>query len=266
MSKQAANFIGSIPENYDHFLGPRIFHDFADDMARRVLDFKPHKVLELAAGTGILTRRLRDLLPDDCRITATDLNPPMLDIAKLKFQTGEQMNFESADATHLPYDASEFDTVVCQFGVMFFPDMQRSYEEVFRSLKPGGHYVFNVWGSLQSNPFARIAHETVTGFFPDDPPGFYQVPFGYNDAEVITSSVTNAGFSDVRIESLNITSEIPSSADFATGLVFGNPLFEEITSRGGDPDKVRTAISDALARELGQMMPLKAMVIVADKA
>jgi len=192
-------------------------------------------------------------LPDDCRITATDLNPPMLDIAKSKFQTDEQLNFESADATDLPYNASEFDTVVCQFGVMFFPDMQRSYEEVFRTLKPGGQYVFNVWGSLKSNPFARIAHETVTEFFPDDPPGFYQVPFGYNDTNVITTSVTDAGFSHVRVEQLNITSEIPSSADFATGLVFGNPLFEEITSRGGDPDKVRSAISDALERVGGEL-------------
>ena len=177
----------------------------------------------------------------------------MLDIAKSKFQTDEQLNFESADATDLPYNASEFDTVVCQFGVMFFPDMQRSYEEVFRTLKPGGQYVFNVWGSLKSNPFARIAHETVTEFFPDDPPGFYQVPFGYNDTNVITTSVTDAGFSHVRVEQLNITSEIPSSADFATGLVFGNPLFEEITSRGGDPDKVRSAISDALERVGGEL-------------
>lgn len=265
MSKQAANFIGSIPENYDRFLGPRIFHDFADDIALRVLDLKPFKVLELAAGTGILTRRLRNLLRDNCRITATDLNPPMLDIAKSKFQAEEQLDFESADATHLPYDASEFDTVVCQFGVMFFPDMQRSYEEVFRVLKSGGHYVFNVWGSLQSNPFARIAHETVTEFFPDDPPGFYRVPFGYNDANVITTSVTDAGFSDVQVESLNITSEILSSTDFATGLVFGNPLLEEITSRGGDPDKVRSAISDELERQLGEIMPLNAMVILAKK-
>lgn len=266
MSRQAANFIGSIPENYDRFLGPRIFRDFADDISQRVLKFKPHKVLELAAGTGILTRRLRDSLPNECLITATDLNPPMLDVAKLKFQANEEVIFGSADATQLPYAASEFDVVVCQFGVMFFPDIQRSYEEVFRTLKAGGHYVFNVWGPLQNNPFADIAHETVTRFFPDDPPGFYQVPFGYNDADVISNSISKAGFSSVRIETLDITSGIPSSADFATGLVFGNPLFEEIESRGGEPDRVRSAISDALEHRLNGTMPLQAMVIVAQKA
>ena len=266
MSKQASNFVGSIPENYDRFLGPRIFHDYADDVARRVLDLGPQRVLELAAGTGVVTRKLRDLLPDDCLITATDLNPPMLVVAESKFQPDERVQFESADATELPYGVSEFDTVVCQFGVMFFPDKQRSYQEVFRILKPGGHYVFNVWGPLRSNPFAEIAHATVTDFFPEDPPGFYKVPFGYNDASTIEKSLAGVGFSDISIEKLDITSEIPSSKEFATGLVFGNPLFEEITSRGGEPDKVCSAVAEALESQLGESMPLQALVVVAKKS
>ena len=265
MNKQAANFVGSVPEYYDRYLGPRIFQQFADDLAQRVLSVRPSKVLELAAGTGILTRRLRDLLPHDCLITATDLNPPMLDFARSKFQVSERVYFESADATHLPYQTSEFDTLVCQFGVMFFPDKQRAYREAFRTLIPGGHYVFNVWGPLESNPFAMITHEKVAEFFPNEPPGFYQVPFGYSDSNTIEKSLTDAGFSEISIEVLNITSEIPSSAEFAAGLVLGNPIFEEITSRGGDPDIVRSAVSGALERQLGAAMPLQALVVVARK-
>lgn len=265
MSEQAAHFVGSIPENYDRHLGPRIFNDFADDLAQRVLALRPDSVLELAAGTGILTRKLRDQLPTDCLITATDLNSPMLDIARTKFQDGEKVLFETADATQLPFDDSGFDAVVCQFGVMFFPDKQRSYEEAFRSLRPGGQYIFSAWGPLESNPFAKIAHETVVAFFPADPPGFYKVPFGYNDAKDITKSVTDAGFSHVRIETVDISSKIPCSRDFAKGLVFGNPLFEEITSRRGEPDSVCSAIADALERELGSIMPLQALVVVAEK-
>ena len=265
MNNQAANFVGSIPEYYDRFLGPRIFHEFADDLAQRVVSVRPGKVLELAAGTGILTRRLRDLLPYDCLITATDLNPPMLDFARSKFQVSEEVYFESADATHLPYQASEFDVLVCQFGVMFFPDKQRAYQEAFRTLRPGGHYVFNVWGPLESNPFAMITHAKVAEFFPNEPPGFYQVPFGYSDSNTIEKSLIDAGFSEISIEVLSITSEIPSSAEFAAGLVLGNPIVEEITSRGGDPDVVRSAVSGALERQLGTEMPLQALVIVARK-
>lgn len=265
MNKEAANFVGSIPEYYDRFLGPRIFFDFADDLAKRVLDVRPKKVLELAAGTGIVTRRLRDLLPGDCLITATDLNPPMLDFAKSKFQISERVHFESVDATELPYRTAEFDALVCQFGVMFFPDKQRSYREALRTLTPGGHYIFNVWGPLDSNPFARITHEKVAEFFPDEPPKFYQVPFGYSDSNAIEKSLTDAGFSEVGVERLDITSDIPSSTEFATGLVFGNPIFEEITSRGGNPDSIRAAVSEALDRQLGATMPLQALVIVARK-
>ena len=265
MNKQASSFIGTIPEYYDRYLGPRIFHDFADDLAQRVLDLKPGAVLELGAGTGIISRKLRDLLPDECVITATDLNQPMLDVAMAKFHSDEKIKFEVTDATQIPYPEEQFDAVVCQFGVMFFPDKQRSYKEALRILRPGGHYAFNVWGALDCNPFAKIAHETVTEFFPNDPPGFYKVPFGYHDASVIEEAITTAGFSKVKIEEVNIVADIPSATDFATGLVFGNPLFEEIVARGGDPDRVCSAISDALKRELGDNMPLQALVIVAAK-
>ena len=265
MNKQAANFIGSIPHYYDRYLGPRIFHDFADDLAERAAKLQPGAVLELAAGTGIVTRRLRDLLPEGCDVTCTDLNQPMLDVAKAKFLSNENICFEPADATTLPYSASQFDTVVCQFGVMFFPDKRASYKEVLRVLKPGGRYVFNVWGAWDTNPFAEIAHEVVTSFFPEDPPGFYKVPFGYHDETSIMDSLISAGFAEVETKSLHITSEIGSAADFAKGLVFGNPLFEEVTSRGGDPDTVCLAVADAIQQKLGTSMPLHAIVIMANK-
>jgi SAM-dependent methyltransferase len=77
-------------------------------------------VLETGAGTGIVTRRLRDLLPATAWLIATDLNPPMLDIARKKFRADEPIEFEHADAMALPFADGSFDAVVCQFGVMFF--------------------------------------------------------------------------------------------------------------------------------------------------
>ena len=265
MTKQASQFVGSIPEHYDRCLGPRIFYEFADHIAAKVAALNPEAVLELAAGTGIVTRRLRDAITSSCALTATDLNQPMLNCAKNKFHKGENIRFETADATQLPFGESIFDTVVCQFGVMFFPDKQRSYQQVLRVLKPGGRYVFSVWDAWEHNPFAEIAHESVAEFFPGDPPGFYKVPFGYHDADAITQSLTRAGFSAVRTELVNVTSAIPSAAEFATGLVYGNPLFMEITDRGGDPAKVCAAISAAIEDKLGDSMPLRALAIVAHK-
>lgn len=265
MIDDPSRFVGSVPENYDKYLVPHIFQEYAEDLARRVQRRSPSSLLELAAGTGVVTRRIRDLLPNNCEIVATDLNEPMLEIARKRFGPEESIEFRQADATALPFTDAGFDVVACQFGVMFFPDKQRGYAEVFRVLEPGGAYLFNVWDSLSENPFAEFAHEVVAKFFPDDPPGFYQVPFHYHDVEQIRSDVSAAGFVDVTIERLPVVSAISSAADFAKGLVFGNPLNEEILSRGGDPDAVCTAIAQALEQDVGSKMPLSALIVEAVK-
>jgi ubiquinone/menaquinone biosynthesis C-methylase UbiE len=173
MSSYAGKYIGSTPQHYDEFLGPLIFVDYAADIAQRVAAGNPARVLETAAGTGIVTRKLRDALPARAHLTATDLNPPMLEVARTKFRTGEQVEFQPADAVALPFPDASFDAVVCQFGVMFFPDKGKSNSEVYRVLGPGGRYVFSVWDSHRYNPFGRIAHGVAGSFFPTDPPQFY---------------------------------------------------------------------------------------------
>ena len=154
MSSDAARFTGSIPEHYDRSLGPIIFADFAADIARRTAACKPARVLETAAGTGIVSRALRDLLPASVALVVTDLNPPMLDVARRKLGSGGAVDFEVADASTLPFPEASFDTVVCQFGVMFFPEKDKSYSEVHRVLAPGGRYLFNVWDCPAITPSA----------------------------------------------------------------------------------------------------------------
>ena len=114
MADNAADFFGNIPQYYDHGLGPMIFADYAAEIAQRVAAGNPARVLETAAGTGIVTRRLRDGLPADAHLAATDLNPPMLDVARSKFRAGEQVEFRQAYATALPFADRSFDAVVCQ--------------------------------------------------------------------------------------------------------------------------------------------------------
>jgi ubiquinone/menaquinone biosynthesis C-methylase UbiE len=265
MALDAAQFVGSIPGNYDQWLVPHLFDGYADDLARRVLALQPRTVLELAAGTGILSRKLRDILASGSDLVASDLNAPMLEIARSKFQPGESVRFDEVDATDLRFGDASFDAVVCQFGVMFFPDKARSYSEVHRVLKPGGSYLFNVWDSWEQNPFAQIAHGIVEATFPDDPPGFYKVPFGYHDTGEIRKAVASAGFSEVTVEHLPMTSTIPSAANFAKGLVFGNPLHDEIVARGGNPEEVCAGVEQAIERNVGTDLSLQALIVHAYK-
>lgn len=265
MNDQATRFVGSIPENYDRGLGPVLFAGWAEDVARLVAKLNPASVLELAAGTGIVTRKLRDELPNDCKLVATDLNTPMLEIAQTKFQQNELVRFEQADATDLQYTDACFDFVICQFGVMFFPDKKRSHTEVLRVLKPGGTYLFTLWDSMEANPFARLIHERIARFFPEDPPEFYKVPYGYSDADEVRDLAISAGFSEVIVERLAINSRIVSARDFAEGLVFGNPLYEEVVARGGKPVEVCKALEETIRQDMDSELLLKILRIQARK-
>lgn len=264
-----AGFTGVIPDIYDQGLGPMIFVDFAAEMARRVAALAPMDVLETAAGTGIVTRKLRDALPAAAHLTATDLNPPMLDVARTKVSAGEDVVFQPADALDLPFADSSFDAVVCQFGIMFYPDRDLANREVFRVLKPGGHYLFSTWDSHRYNPNARIAQGVVERFFPVDPPRFYHVPFSCHDIDPIRQSCNDAGFTGFHAEVLTLEKVVPNLAAFAHAMVHGNPLVNQIAERDGvQAGDVVAALHTAMAAEFGTdpaRMPLQVLMFRVQK-
>jgi len=269
MNQLTAQFTGDIPAHYEAGLGPHLFVDYAADLARRAAADDPARVLEIAAGTGIVTRLLRDSLPSSTHLVASDLNAPMLEVARKKCAADAKVEFRIADATALPFDAATFDTLVCQFGVMFFPDKDMSFREAHRVLDAGGRYYFNVWDSFEFNPFARITHEAVGRFFKQDAPTFYTIPFGYHRIDEIKASLIKAGFEDITAHVLKVDKTIPNAEAFAQGLILGNPIIEEICTRGtSDPDTIVAAVTAALHRAFGQdpgRMPLQAIVFSARK-
>lgn len=269
MSGRPADFSGDIPRHYDSGLGPFIFAGYAVDIARRAASGLPSRVLETACGTGIVTRALRDALPIGAHLTATDLNPGMLDVARAKFRPVEPVAFQPADATALPFSDAAFDAVICQFGVMFFPDKAASYREVHRLLVPGGRYCFSVWDSHRYNAFGRIAHEIIGGFFPADPPNFYQLPFGYYQIDPIKESLIAAGFGGIEVSVVRLQPTVTDFSTLARGLVFGNPVIDQIRQRGGaEAGAIQEAVAAALRSEFGDepsVMPIQAIVCEAQR-
>lgn len=269
MHTQAAHFVGNIPAHYDAGLGPHLFVDYGADLVQRAAANRPERVLEIAAGTGIVTRMLRDALPLATRLVATDLNAPMLEIARQKFRPEEPIEFRLADAAGLPFDDGAFDTLVCQFGVMFFPDKGKSYREAHRVLAAGGRYHFNVWDSFAFNPFARITHETVGRFFPQDAPAFYTMPFGYHRIDEIKAALIETGFGDISVHVRRIDRSIPNARRLAEALILGNPIIDEIQTRATTGlDAIIAALAAALNGAFGPdpgCMPLQAIVFSARK-
>lgn len=263
-----AVFSGSIPANYDRYLGPVLFEPYARDLVERLKPRKPRNVLEIACGTGIVTRQLRDELRPDVYIVATDLNPPMIEFARAKFSGDANIEWQEADATTLPFGNESFDAVVCQFGLMFVPDKDAATREAYRVLRAGGAFLFNVWGNMRKNAFARVAHETIASFFDRDPPTFYQVPFSMNDARTIRASLKRAGFDAIESTQVILPCQPQSADEFAIGLVRGNPVAIAIEERGVNVDDVIRAVRDRLIARIdsrGRDTTMQALVWTAER-
>jgi len=246
-------FAGSIPKLYETLMVPLIFEPYAVDLVDRLAARPLTRVLEVAAGTGVVTRRLASVLPASVAIVATDLNQPMLDYASV-VGTARPVEWRQADATTLPFADESFDAVVCQFGVMFFPDKAKALAEARRVLVPGGIFIFNVWDRIEDNEFADVVTTALRSVFPDDPPRFMaRIPHGYHDLATIGHDLKNGGFGTVPgTSTVAARSRAASARVAAMAYCLGTPLRGEIEARDKTRlDAATEAATQAIAARFG---------------
>ncbi len=267
MNKNHSVFNAEMAANYDQYLVPLIFDGYAQDLAGRASGYRPKHVLETAAGTGVVTGHLDRLLHESAHVTATDLNPGMLDIATSKLQSSSRTKLETADALNLPYDDQSFDVVVCQFGIMFFPDKLAGMQEAARVLKPGGTFAFSVWDALEKNKHAHTLTKTLAEIFPDSPPDFMNTPFGYYQVDEIRHELQMAGFGKINVCVLPKEGVAPTAQDAVQGMLYSSPLALEIEERLGTSNiDLTDTLTKALAEHHGNSptrAPLQAIVFEA---
>ncbi len=253
---------------YDRYMGPVVFEPYAIDLASR-LEIKPGmKVLEIAAGTGRLTRHLAKKLEGVGTLVATDLGEKMLETASSAIH-GDHIVWSIADGQELPYPDNEFDFVFCQFGVMFFEDKLKGFQEAYRVLKPGGRYLFSVWLSHSENRWGQATHEVVTGLLPDNPPKFFILPFSYSDETEIKQTLEQARFSNVQFEIVRNELVTSNAEDVARGMVLGSPLRKDLEDRGiTDVEPVIAAVAKEQESRFGtdpMRADMSALIISARK-
>ena len=269
MSQADKAFTGSIPALYEKYLVPPLFKPHAEELVRKVAAVEPRRILELAAGTGVVTRLLAQNLPQS-RIMATDLNEPMIALAR-SLCMADGVEWRQADAMSLPFPDGSFDAVLCQFGVMFFPDKHVAFGEARRVLAPTGRVFFNVWERLETNPYAEVITSVLGEMFPDDPPLFLaRLPYGYHDVDSIRRMLQEAGFDRIEAERVEKAGPSPSATDVATGFCQGTPLRNEIEARNASRlDEATRATAAALAARFGEgplTEPTAAILVTAQRA
>lgn len=268
MASIDVRFSGSVPANYEQYMVPLLFRPYAQQLAARALAMQPKRILETAAGTGVVTAALARALPA-AQIIATDLNQAMLDVAAQRLDASN-VSLRQADALDLPFDDGSFDLVVCQFGVMFYPDKVQGNAQAYRVLRDGGHYLLAIWDRIERNPLCNLAHETMSRQFPDNPPMFMKRgPFSYYEPEWIERDLRAAGFGSVGIETVELRSRSPSAEDAARGLTYGSPMGVELEEYGpGALDSVFDEFSRAAVRFEGPDgfdAPMTAHIVTATK-
>jgi SAM-dependent methyltransferase len=247
------SFQGAMPLVYERCLVPLIFKPYAEEMADRVLASAPGRVLEIAAGTGVMTRALSSRLPAETTLVATDLSGPMLQVAQAQ-GTARPVTWQQADAMELPFADGRFDAVVCQFGAMFFPDKARAFAQARRVLAPGGLLLFSVWDRIEDNDFPLVVTQAVAALFPDDPPTFLaRVPHGYHDVAAIRRDLAAGGFeAAAMVETVSMRSAADTPALPAVAFCQGTPLRNEIEARGGASlTEATAAATKAIAARFG---------------
>jgi SAM-dependent methyltransferase len=266
VSDMNRSFSGSMPEFYDRFLVPLIFEPFARRMAERLAGMTtPGHVLEVAAGTGVVTRAMVQTLPDTVGITATDLNPAMLDRAR-SYRGMDRVVWQEADALSLPFSDKQFDYVICQFGVMFFPDKMAAFSEARRVLRPGGQFLFSVWGDQQRS-LVGVASDVVGKVLCREPASMVAPP--YNDGAAVRSDLAAAGLSSVTEEVLLERSRTSSARQAAIATCHGGLLRSHIDAAAPHRlDEITDITTEAIASRFGDGpidAPLHAILFTATR-
>jgi SAM-dependent methyltransferase len=243
-----ATWLESMPAVYDRCLGGPLFEPFAVELAARAATRQPGRVLEIAAGTGIVTRRLRGALPE-AAIVATDLNPGMVAAGSERVPDVE---WRAADALDLGVPGGSVDLVACSFGVMFFPDRPAAFAEAARVLAPGGRLLFTTWDVVERSAFPAAAVTALAEVLPDQTPQFIErVPHGYADPELITADVVAGGLVVDVLDTVVLTGEASSARALAEGFCLGTPLRFALELHGS-LEELTGAVADRMTALLGE--------------
>ena len=259
---------GETATHYDQFFGPLFFEPYAIEVAKRIDPARVSIVLEIAAGTGRVTRHIRERILPPAKLIASDISEDMLTVAKKKLGHLD-IDWQNIDAQQLPFSDNSIDLVVCCFGYMFVRDKPKAFAEAYRVLQPGDLFLFTTWDKLENNAASWSAISIAKKYLEEPLPDSYNLATSMSDEAVITPLLQDAGFAKISIEKVGLLSVSPTAKEAAYGLVKEGPIYEEIKKRNPAwMDEIKIKVEKELAEKFGAaplIAPMSAVICQAGK-
>jgi ubiquinone/menaquinone biosynthesis C-methylase UbiE len=269
MSKEAFRFTGNDAANYEQYLGPLIFEPSAIEFLSHLVTIPARDILETSCGTGRLTSHLRQYFPLADRLTATDISVDMLTLAEERLNDAS-IEFNIADAQQLPFQDQSFDLVVNQYGLMFFPDKRKGFDEAYRVLKPGGYFAFATWDRTENIPlFKLVIDDTVIPFFQGEDTSRFYTPFSLHSPEQLLDFLQEAGFRHNKVMLVEFNGHTDLVMNVVNGLFLKHPLGREVKEKYPEAyDRIATELEQRLREHFGKEpfeFELKAFIGIGQK-
>lgn len=250
MTHERWQLAGSGPESYERYQVPSVF----EPLARRFLvhmALRPgQRVLDVACGTGIIARIAATMLGPQGSIVGIDLNPNMLELARAYApDAGARVEWKEGDAASLPCADADFDVVLCQQGLQFFPDRGAALREMHRVLRPAGRVGLCVWRGIEHSPCHVAIADALRRHVGADAAWRFSAPFSFGDPEALNTAVAEAGFREIDIQCDVLMRRLLPPEESIPGLLASTPVGPEVAAL---QERARAAIISEVATALAQ--------------
>ena len=250
MTQERWQLTGSGPESYERYQVPSVFEPLARMLVERVALCPGQRVLDVACGTGALTRQVAPVLGPAGSIVGVDLNSGMLEVAREHTPTdGAPVEWRQGDAASLPCPDGDFDVVLCQQGLQFFPDKLRALQEMHRVLKPAGIVGICVWRAIEQSPCHLAIAEALRRHVSPEVAQRFQAPFNFSDPGLLNETMARAGFREIEIQVDVLRRHLLPPSESVPGLLASTPVGPEIAALEG---ATREAIVHEVATALSE--------------
>jgi ubiquinone/menaquinone biosynthesis C-methylase UbiE len=243
----------AVPKAYEEFLVPRLFEPWAKLLLDEVKLRADETVLDIATGPGTVARLAALRVGPRGRIVATDIAPPMLDIARAKptLDGAAAIDYVESSAAPLGAPSGTFDAVLCQQGLQFFPDRSAALAEMRRVLKPSGRAGIAVWAELERNQIFATFHAALRATVPRELADLITAPFSWPSGAALKAAAEAAGFRQLHLLTPTLPMVLEGGVEQAVQAFAATPVAPGVAAL---PRHVQDAFFDQLRTEMAKLL------------